>query len=1187
MQEQTTPPPRRSLSVKVGPEEAEQADVSEDIGALAADSAVAGPMGSGLSGQRTASLQKQLLWTKRFKTLTRAIDDLYLVCEVERDATQVGEAIGLLRRACTDFQLLHECIGSAQTTPESSCSTVSKTSGAVSWEVPISATSNRFAPSRRTTSDLDDSDSRATPDGDASPVDPEDHGGMGGGGRGGGRGRLGIAGYGDEEDDSAGFREEIVSRFVSDKEGRAMAPAGIGAAGEGSEPTGEASQLREALQAAQGNNQPADSPGASDLSGGSTVIQAWKAKRNWGAILVENPTGSEDTGRWRRCSQLHRKLMSPDRKKKTPQETKKMVDEKQASAQERRLRIESERLAKLAKAEAGRQAAAQVEAERLQALVQDISERHQRSAAQRLAHLDKVSRKAGDQVKKVREVAFIQELTKQDRKMEIQERLEEGEARRQERLAAVRERQKDTDLAMEQAQERRQRLEEERRERLARKEEKKAAAQAKLLEDRRAEQQAREARAEQQRAAAEERAAAEAKDARDRSDRLEERLREADVRRLMHLETIKERAMFSKEERRDPCTPTSSPTGARLLTSAWGSAGHSAALGDSEGGGSGTLMRSSDGSVTAATTAANRRKGARRRAKKLLKQLEAAPLSTIEEPPHVRDAMGTYMGTERCAHWRCATAKLQRLATEGDPVPLESLVANLTAGLARCLGQSAASPPSTSDSTPGASHGSGNGGNSGGPLPMTAVELHAVRVGGALGWVAKWAGWPPTRGWNKSLQLKLLRLWGDSLRVAENCRVMLDGVAACGVAKQAVAALEALAARPPLLRPPTPKSGRRKPGGSRSQPERPPPPTEAAMDDIISGRVTIDTDEMLLEAQLQILTRVLAHVPEHNEELMRRRSLFVSYIISSGILNGLHSMFALFDRPFSAGLYVPSHVDSALQFLKALTAYPPPQPLNWPLESSAVPGPNVPAMVLALKEQRLLGLTSFLTGFLLRASPDGSVANASVDALPTNFVEIVTAALRVLTAVAMLDLKVAQELLGAPDLCMETYHLIHYLLSFCTLSWDTNATTQEGVQELLEETLMLVGLCMVGNAGNQCMLQWGKSPNIVQLLCKLPFPCFVNPRLRAALMPVFLSSCCGNTSITEVMETVVACDFLLQFLQAENIASTPAELPRRLQLPMRFPSALLGVVEQQLQSSAAATSAASATTPPPQPPGEG
>lgn len=61
-----------------------------------------------------------------------------------------------------------------------------------------------------------------------------------------------------------------------------------------------------------------------------------------------------------------------------------------------------------------------------------------------------VARKAGEQTKKVREVAFIQELTKQDRMLGIQEKLEEGETRRRERLAAVRERQRDTDVAMEQ-----------------------------------------------------------------------------------------------------------------------------------------------------------------------------------------------------------------------------------------------------------------------------------------------------------------------------------------------------------------------------------------------------------------------------------------------------------------------------------------------------------------------------------------------------------------------------------------------------------------------------------------------------------------------------------------------------------------------------------------------------------------
>ncbi len=53
-------------------------------------------------------------------------------------------------------------------------------------------------------------------------------------------------------------------------------------------------------------------------------------------------------------------------------------------------------------------------------------------------------------------------------------------------------------------------------------------------------------RAKQHRAAAEERAAVEAADSQQRSDRLEERLREADNRRHLHLENIKERATLSK-----------------------------------------------------------------------------------------------------------------------------------------------------------------------------------------------------------------------------------------------------------------------------------------------------------------------------------------------------------------------------------------------------------------------------------------------------------------------------------------------------------------------------------------------------------------------------------------------------------------------------------------------------------------
>jgi hypothetical protein len=61
-----------------------------------------------------------------------------------------------------------------------------------------------------------------------------------------------------------------------------------------------------------------------------------------------------------------------------------------------------------------------------------------------------VARKAAEEVKKVKEVAFIQGLKAQDRMYCLQERLEDGSARRQEHLEAVRGRQRDAEVAKEQ-----------------------------------------------------------------------------------------------------------------------------------------------------------------------------------------------------------------------------------------------------------------------------------------------------------------------------------------------------------------------------------------------------------------------------------------------------------------------------------------------------------------------------------------------------------------------------------------------------------------------------------------------------------------------------------------------------------------------------------------------------------------
>lgn len=54
------------------------------------------------------------------------------------------------------------------------------------------------------------------------------------------------------------------------------------------------------------------------------------------------------------------------------------------------------------------------------------ADKHQRSELLRAAHLRRIKAKAGDEVRKVHEVTFINTLTNAGRRANLQQRLEEG-----------------------------------------------------------------------------------------------------------------------------------------------------------------------------------------------------------------------------------------------------------------------------------------------------------------------------------------------------------------------------------------------------------------------------------------------------------------------------------------------------------------------------------------------------------------------------------------------------------------------------------------------------------------------------------------------------------------------------------------------------------------------------------------
>ena len=96
------------------------------------------------------------------------------------------------------------------------------------------------------------------------------------------------------------------------------------------------------------------------------------------------------------------------------------------------------------------------------------------------------------------------------------------------------------------------------------------------------------------------------------------------------------------------------------------------------------------------------------------------------------------------------------------------------------------------------------------------------------------------------------------------------------------------------------------------------------------------------------------------------------------------------------------------------------------------------------------------------------------------------------------------------------------------------AVAHHPIAELLNQVVVLLGYFCMRNPTNQGMLQWGKSPTLLQRLCSVPFPYFSHPELVDVYMPTLLAVCCNHERACEMVEQYVSMDVLLQYAQSQQ-----------------------------------------------------
>ncbi|KAJ8536295.1 hypothetical protein K7X08_034696 [Anisodus acutangulus] len=918
-------------------------------------------------------------------------------------------------------------------------------------------------------------------------------------------------------------------------------------------------------------------------------MDAWKEKRNWEDVLSTphrvSSRFSHSPGLSRKSAErartLHDKLMSPEKKKKSAIDLKKEAEEKHARAMRIRTELENERVQKLQRTSEKLNRVSEWQTVRSMKLREVMYARHQRSESRHEAYLAEVVRRAGDESIKVNEVRFITSLNEENKKLILRQKLHDSQLRRAEKLQVLKTKQKE-DMAREEAVlERKKLIEAEKLQRLAETQRKKEEAQVRREEERKASSAAREAKAMEQMRRKEVRAKAQQEEAELLAQKLAERLRESEQRRKIYLEQIRERASMDFRDQSSPFRRSVTKEGQ----------GRSTPISNCEDNNENNVF-APEGSMLAAT-----QHSLKRRIKKIRQRLMALKYDCPEPSISTENAGFVYRtavanARVKIAKWLQELQRLRQARKEGA-----ASFGLITAEIIKFLeGRDA--------------------------------ELQASRQAGLVDFIASAL---PASHTSKpescQVTVYLLRLLKAVLSAAVNRSYFLAQNLLPPVIPMLAAALET------YIKIAASSNG-------------------SASANLVTCKASTERLELMSEVLDGFLWTAAAIIGHANmdERALQLQDGLIELVIAYQVIHRLRDLFALYDRPPVEGSPFPSSILLGVNLLAVLTSrfrnvslvtcknsptvptsrnkkndielaeaadlkssplsnsrndgisvFPrvnggvvlclPDVPEDSPMDefpkikehqgatvndlssdkvdsvaasmetadvlqestsnmmynnlqtdekksqdnskgriggNGSVMKPAVKFLLSAISETGLVCLPSMLTAVLLQANNRCSEQQASY-VLPSNFEDVATGVLKVLNNLALIDISFIQRMLARPDLKMEFFHLMSFLLPYCTSKWGTS-TDQIGL--LLLESSSLLGYFSLFHPENQAVLRWGKSPTILHKVCDLPFVFFSDPELMPVLAGTMVAACFGCEQNKDVIQQELSTDMLLALLKA-------------------------------------------------------
>lgn len=1112
-------------------------------------SAEGGEFGDGNSEECKERFRERL-WCFLFENLNRAVDELYLLCELECDKEQMNEAILVLEEAGSDFKELKGRMEHFENTkrgmPQSpkdgipaNVKTDHRRPHALSWEVRRMTTSSHRADILSSSLEafqkiqLERASRHAARDTkvvNSSLANTQSNSGI-----------LVRASSKRREQNT---NQEKQQRATISNQGNTITerPDGKDKVSVGNTPD---KQLH-AIVGGKRNSSSSDNEKEREKRSTATwkPMDAWKEQRNWEDIL-RSPMRSSTRASYapgvarkgtERTRVLHDKLMSPEKKRKTALDLKKDAEEKHARAMRIRRQLENERIQRLQRTSDKLNRVNEWQAVRSLKLREGMHARHQRSESRHEAYLAQVVRRAGDESSKVNEVRFITSLNEENKKLILRQKLHDSEARRTEKLQVIKSKQKE-DMAREEAVlGRRKLLEAEKLQRLAEIQRKKEEAQLRREEERRASSAAREAKTLEQLRKKEASARVQQEEAELLAQRLAERLRESEQRRKSYLEQIREKASMDFRDQSSVLMRRSFMKDGQNRSISANSVEDC------------TTSCISNAEESAKLVSTTQQQSLKRRTKKIRQRLMALKYE-FNEPlvgtEHLGIGYRALVGTARAkvGRWLQELQRLRQARKEG------------AANIGLIVGEMVKF------------------------LDGKDPELHAARQAGLLDFISSAL---PASHTSKpeayQVTMYLLRLLRIVLSMPQNRSYFLAQNLLPPMIPMLAASLENYI----------------KIAASSS----------AGTSNIITSKTTENLDAIaeVLGGFLWTVTMILGHACSDDRQFQMQDGL-LELIVSYQIIHRLRDLFALYDRPQIEGSPFPNSILLSLNFLAVLTSRQRTMfSIDWEACMSLATPENkvqqsttqddylldesnslnreestetvncaettitevlhdgnknsngvcieiktideqlslnkpVAFLLSAIAETGLVGLPSLLTAVLLQANNRLSSEQASY-VLPSNFEEVATGVLKVLNNLALLDIVLLQRMLAKPDLKMELFHLMSFLLSYCTSKWKS---TNDKNGLLLFESLLLLGCFALFCPGNQAVLHWGKSPTILHKVCDLPFVFFSDPELSPILASTLVAACYGSEQNRGLVLQELSVDMLLSLIKSCKKQSLPSQ----------------------------------------------